>query len=394
MPITRRIGYVYDGTVYGGVEHYIITLMEHLKGTSFSPAVVIPGFNYSACPARFLEQVRSLGIPLLVPPDPGNSRAFSFVKDVLGLRTLIKQSDIGLLHIMTSNFDGGRRATLAAKMAGIQVVRTEHVPPSSKPIATLARIATWPFDQVTSATIAVSESNREEQVRLLRRRPGKVLRSHFGVNLDDYPVPTAAMVADSKRLMGIDPAERVIGCVGRLAGQKGHTYLLDAFARVASCAPAVTLVLVGDGPLEGELRAQAEALGIADRVRFLGFRSDYRRCMAGMDIAAMPSIYEGFSITMLEFMALARPTVTSDHPSFLEALTPETGVTTPMRDGRAMGAALLELVRDPARAEQLGQRARERVAADFSLSRLVTEMTALYERVLSGRSPGIATAAG
>src|SRR5690348_12724984 len=90
----RQVGFVYDGTAYGGVEVHVLMLLRHLDRSRYAPAVVISGYNYRFCPPRFIEEVKALDIPILTPPKPAKLRAFSFIKDVLEMRRLVKSAKI------------------------------------------------------------------------------------------------------------------------------------------------------------------------------------------------------------------------------------------------------------------------------------------------------------
>lgn len=93
---------------------------------------------------------------------------------------------------------------------------------------------------------------------------------------------------------------------------KNHRFLLRAFAACLAEAPAAQLLLVGDGPLEPELRALAAELGIQDSVHFPGARRDTPALYGAMDVFAMPSRYEGLSMALLEAQAAGLPCVVSD----------------------------------------------------------------------------------
>lgn len=118
--------------------------------------------------------------------------------------------------------------------------------------------------------------------------------------------------AACRRQLGIAPDAPVIGHVGRMVEVKNHRFLLRAFAACLAEAPAAQLLLVGDGPLEPELRALAAELGIQDSVHFPGARRDTPALYGAMDVFAMPSRYEGLSMALLEAQAAGLPCVVSD----------------------------------------------------------------------------------
>ncbi len=378
---SKRVAFVYDGTVYGGVEVYLLALLRHLDYSRYNPAVVIPGYNYPFRPKGFQEQVQALGVPLLTPPHPGKSRNISFVKDVINMCQLFRQTETQVVHIQTSRFDGGRRAILAARLAGVPaVIRTEHIAPSVN-MTFYSKYTTKPFDWLTNYIVTDSNSNRTEQIKLLNRAPRKVICYHCGIELERFD--SVHDTSAAKLRLGFDPALPVVGAVGRLVEQKGHTYLVSAAARVIKEFGPVNFVLVGDGLLEEQLKAQVAELNIAQYFHFMGFQSKHIPYVEAMDVTVMSSVFEGFSLSMLEFMAMGKPTVVTDYPSFLEAVTDgESGVVVAMRDGEAMAEGILKLLRNPTFAHKMGQAALARVQQEFSIQRLANDTMNLYDTIL------------
>lgn len=104
----------------------------------------------------------------------------------------------------------------------------------------------------------------------------------------------------------------VIGHVGRFNPQKNHPFLLDIFAALLKKEPTATLLLVGGGEDMPKIQAKAQALGVAEHVRFLGVRSDVADLMQAMDVFVFPSLYEGLPVTMVESQAAGLPCIISD----------------------------------------------------------------------------------
>jgi len=377
----KKVAYIYDGTEFGGVEIYVLNLLKHIDRTRYFPCVVIPGYNRCFSPPRFIEEVRKSGLELLSAPFPGNSRGISFAKDVWNLAQIFKKNQIDIIHIQTSNYDGGKRPILAAKLAGVKVIlRTEHVPPSSN-LKLYSRYIIKPFDLLTNYIITDSNSNRNEQIRLLKRDPQKVYRSYCGIELEKF-IPKHNP-RKAKELLGFDPELPLVGAIGRLVEQKGHKYFVDAAARVIKEIGAVNFVIVGKGKLEKELREQVSRLGIAQYFHFAGFQSNYLPYVEAMDITVMSSIHEGFSLMMLEFMAMGKPCVFTDHPSFQEAIVnEESGLLVAVESGEALAQGILKLLGNPVLANQLGKNALARVRSEFSLERLIKDMMELYDSTL------------
>ena len=106
--------------------------------------------------------------------------------------------------------------------------------------------------------------------------------------------------------------ELVVGHVGRFNPQKNHPFLLDIFTSLLKKEPDAVLLLVGGGEGMPKIQAKAQELGIAERVRFLGVRSDVADLMQTMDVFVFPSLYEGLPVTMVEAQASGLPCIISD----------------------------------------------------------------------------------
>jgi glycosyltransferase involved in cell wall biosynthesis len=124
-------------------------------------------------------------------------------------------------------------------------------------------------------------------------------------------------------------------------------------------------------------------MGIAGRVRFLGHRTDIPQLLAAADLFALPSLYEGTSLAVLEAMAARRAVVSSAIGGTEELIEDgKSGLLVPPGDAPALGAAIGRLLADPALRESLAARARARVEADFTRSAMAGRVTAIYGRVL------------
>lgn len=180
----------------------------------------------------------------------------------------------------------------------------------------------------------------------------------------------------------------VLGIVGRLAEQKGHVVLLRAMAEVLRVFPGALLLVIGDGPERDSLQEKAVCLGLADRVVWLGSRTQKEvfEFYGAIDIFVMPSLYEGFGLTAAEAMAAGLPVVASDVEGLREVIEHEkTGYLFLAGDSRQLASRLLELLQSSGRARQMGQLGRERAAALFSLEKFGESMRLAYRVLGEGR---------
>jgi len=154
---------------------------------------------------------------------------------------------------------------------------------------------------------------------------------------------------------------------GRLVEQKGVRYIIDALPAVeATLARPVELVVAGAGPIEADLRAQADALGLTASVRFLGWTE--RAAMPGLyasaDVFVFPSFEEGMPNVVLEAMASGLPLVATDIYGHRELMAhDDNALLTPTADSGAIAAALIRMGQDAGLRDRLAQRSRERAEA-------------------------------
>jgi glycosyltransferase involved in cell wall biosynthesis len=171
--------------------------------------------------------------------------------------------------------------------------------------------------------------------------------------------------------------------VARLEAPKDHATLLQALAGLRS--EAWELDLVGDGPLESSLRRQAAALGIAGRVRFLGYQPDPASVLAGAQLFVLSSRSEAFPRSVLEAMRAGLPVVASAVGGVGEAVIDGvTGLLVPPGSPEALSAAIGELIRSAPRRQQLGAVARRTFEERFRVECMVEKTEAIYATVLAG----------
>lgn len=242
-------------------------------------------------------------------------------------------------------------AALAGRMAGVPTVVLSQRCSYEAGLSPLwRRVARWSHRRA-DALIVNAEATRAEELRA-GADPARTFLVPNAVRVPAAPPPPRGE-------LGL-PSGPLVVALGQLAPEKGHRHLLSAWVEVRKARPDAVLVLVGEGPLRATLEAQARGLGVADAVRFLGFRSPSGPYLGTADLVAQPSLTEGMPNAVLEAMAWGRAVVATRAGGTPELVRDgETGLLVPPRDGPALAQAILHLLGDPARREAMGARARE-----------------------------------
>lgn len=188
---------------------------------------------------------------------------------------------------------------------------------------------------------------------------------HYGIEPGGAPPPP--------------PGVPQLAIVGRLIAIKGHDVLLRALAAVRRERPELTLDVVGDGPLEGQLRAAVDTLGLGDAVTFSGRIAPVAPAFEAAEIVVVPSFGEGFGMVALEAMERGRPVIASAVGGLPEIVDDgRTGVLVPPGDADALAAAIRDLTASPARTAAMGAAGRARAIEQFSQDRCTDRTLELY----------------
>lgn len=268
----------------------------------------------------------------------------------------VKKSELG----MAMGVDNGWRLRLTSFM-----------------LAVISRPAFWLHKKTLRAAdrIIAATEDAAEYYRGLGIDAKKVVVEPAGINLETY------MVKGKKH----DP--NIILAVCYLVPRKGIDVLIKAFATVSKQHPKARLWIVGNGPEEANLRAQARDLGLGQEVRFWGFVNNTQvgRYYAEAGIFASPTRHEPFGQTLLEAMAAGLPVVAS-HTGAVPKIVPKgAGITHPVDDVKALEKILNDLLDNPKKISELGEFAREHVAKHYSWSVIMDHYLQIWEALLKKR---------
>ena len=187
---------------------------------------------------------------------------------------------------------------------------------------------------------------------------------------------------EARRALGLAPGSPLVGWVGRVSREKGADVLIDALAKLPAARARVAFL--GDGPEREGLAARAAALGLADRIHWLGLVPDAGRLASAFDVFVLSSRTEGTPIALLEAMAARLPIVASAVGGVPDVVSKDEAWLVPGEDPAALAAALEAVLADPASARTRGEAARRRLEREFAPEAWLARHEALYRAVRAG----------
>ena len=264
----------------GGVDYFVGYVVD--RPNSLEPELVAAGV-----------QCCRLGTGSVARPE--------WIRD---LRRLVRRSRIDVVHVHSPLVAAAARIALRSMPGGPAVVYTEHNSWVSHGRTTrLLNRLTYPLDH---ERFAVSSEARASSGRWGRR--SEVLLH----GIDVAGVRSAAARREVRDEMGLDDSAYVVGIAANLRATKAYPVLLDAVAQLRDAGVDMTVLCMGQGPLESELRGLAGDLALGDSFRFLGHRGDVARVLSACDVFTLSSDDEGLPLSVMEAKALGLPVVATD----------------------------------------------------------------------------------
>ena len=282
--------------------------------------------------------------------------------EVRALGTIVRDFDPDVVHLHSSK----------AGLAGRLLLRRRR-PTLFQPhawsffaVEGLVRRATLGWERAgarwADVILCVSDDERRNGFEQGVRPPEYRVLPH-GVDLERWPAPEPGARERARSALGLDPAEPLAVCVGRLHRQKRQHALLDVWPAVRAAVPGARLALVGEGPDRADLEARA-----VEGVIFTGEVDDVREWMLAASIAVQPSKWEaGTPLSALEALACARTIVFTDAPGLRDAAAHGVGAMVPLDDDGPLRDAIVARLGDPALAEAEGRDARELIERRYDL---------------------------
>ena len=232
--------------------------------------------------------------------------------------------------------------------------------------------------RVTDRIVAISPRIRTELLDEYRiGRPEQYHVVPLGFDLDRLTAIGDVDRRAARASLGIPVDAPVVATAGRLTAIKRYDLFLDTARLVAERHPDAVFLAAGDGEL------QARANGIADRVRFIGWRRDLETLYAASDVFLLTSRNEGTPVALIESLAAAVPGVSTDVGGVRDVIDSDrVGLLAPFGDPRALADQVDALLADVDRRRRMGEAGRQAVASRYGLDRLLDDVERLYRELL------------
>ncbi len=371
----------------GGTAIYVVKLARGLRRLGYRVAVIC---GAESAPGDGIEpmraELRRAGVQVHAIKD-GDPSLAGRLRRLRRFVSVLRQYRGCVFVTLLGYYTATGTSTLAAALGRPSAyVRVDLQPPvvNEVPVTWRHRFDAWWQNFVVDRYVVGCAENVADFARWLGRPAAKTEVIHTGIELERF-VPGRNR-EPTRRALGYSPEVMVIGTVSRIAEErKGMAHFADMAGLLAPRFPQARFLIVGDGPTRAALERQIAALGIADRVHITGWRTDIPDLLAAMDIFVMPALVEGGPTTVLEAMAMARPTV-----STRAGMVPEimehgySGLIVEPGSARALADAVAMLLTDEPLRRRLGENAREVAERRFSIETMVERYLALFERARRG----------
>jgi len=360
--------------VAGGMWQHLLTLLDGVSD----------GYEIVVCCQDDEEQRADLearGTQVRIVPIPSTIEVRADARARRALAEAIAAESPRIVH--THGFHAGvLGATLLKTHGGPAHVCTLHtiaVPPGATPAKrTLYNLLQRFLLRRAGRVIVVSEAVRAALPG--RPRDGRVDVIPNGVDPDR--VAPRIDLSTARSILGVAEANRVVGCVARLAPEKGVADFVRMAAVVNRAVPGTVFVVVGEGPLRSEIETLAADLGVVSSVRFVGRHVPASDYMQAFDVTVVPSVSEGQSLVAVESMLLGKPVVATTAGGLTEVVTSDVGRLVPAGEPDRLAAAVVEVLTG-SEAGAMAQRAKTRALRLFSAKKMIEQTLRVYEQAAS-----------
>jgi len=370
-----KVLHIIPSLAVGGAEKLVSDMVEFADRSRFDVAVM----RITGTDSFLVEKLTSKGYQVYtivldyeaIAPSKVIRRLLRAIKNMRRTYNLLREIRPDIIH---SHLSALRIALIPALLCRIPVkVHTIHTvaEKGAKGITRFFnRIA---FKFFGFVPVSISQEVAESVKKLYGRKISTPV-IYNGIDVQKFSID------QPKR---VDRDKTILINVARLSREKNHALLVRAFSKAVQSCPNLELWLVGDGELRRDIEELVKQLGLEEKVKFFGVRSDVPELLSQADIFVLSSDYEGFGLVVAEAMAAGLPVIATAIGGIPEILEGgRAGILVPPKDVDALAKAIVELARDEKKRAELSDYGRKLVAERFDIRRTVREYEKLYLELL------------
>ncbi|MFC1632016.1 glycosyltransferase family 4 protein [Candidatus Omnitrophota bacterium] len=365
-----KILHIISSSGFYGAEQVLLNLVSLLKEDGHKPYLICLK-NRTKPDPQIHVQAQKQGISSKVV----NCRHKLDLGAIKEIKQFVKQENIKIIH--SHGYKSDFYGLIAAKLVRIPIVATLHLWTQE---TARDRFYEWLDKRLIKRMnhlIPVSPLINN-QLKALKIADNKVTLIPNGIDVDKFN--SARVNTNLRHRFGLND-DLVIGTVGRLAQQKGQTYLIKAFKELSG-TKGLKLLIVGDGYLKESLHKEVKELGIENDVVFTGAQKDIEAAYNSMNIFVLPSINEGLPLALLEAMSMGFAVIATKVGAIPYVMQDRAeGMLVSPGSIKELKEAIFTLIKDSALRKQMGEKAREKVKSAFSLETFYQKYIEVYNRL-------------
>jgi len=360
-----RIAIIIDSLIRGGAERQALYSARELCRRGCDVEVV-----YYYDEPNGYDKALAGGAKFTFIPKNG-----TYLRFFLRLRQYLKQGRFDIVHAYKSI--ACIYGCMAGVLAGVPVVFAGYR--EQYKLRGFPKLGHRMINKHITGWIVNSQAIGATLTKSLGVAPERIFLVYNGIEPGAFRAGVTA--AQARQKLGLPHEAGVVSIIGRLRPEKNHAMFLKVAARVSSERADARFLIIGDGPMEGQLRELAASLGIQDVVYFLGIRNDIADLLAATDVCVVTSPREGLANSLIEAMCAGVPIISTDYRGVDEVLTDNVEGLVVSRDNtQSMADKIVYLLSDGAMREKYGEAGMKRVEKQFSMEAMGENLLRIYKK--------------
>lgn len=369
----KTILYFIEVSCPGGAQNVLLNILDGLNSSKYRPIIALLEKGWLE------EALRSKGYEVIIVNSNNKSFDWRLIKDLL---SICKKNKVKLIHAHL--FDSGIYASVVGLLARTPVAITLHGQvdwkKSSYPV--IDKIKLMIINNFASCVIYVSERLKWYYENLgIKKEIGTVI--YNGIDLDFFSPSRGEKVRSG---MGFSSTDILIGTIGHIRPWRGYEFLIEAAEMVVKLYPQARFLIVGDKGAENYYQSLINKIDkgeLQNNIYFLGFRTDIKEILSELELFVLPSLSEGFSLSIVEAMAMTVPVIATKCGGPEEIIEDNsTGYLVTKNDATALGRKIVEFIEKKLHSnEALIGAARKSVEERFSIDKQMALHEQLYDSI-------------